>query len=565
MRITALGQAGLFVETKHGSVLCDPWFNPAYFASWFPFPSNEAIDRSTLANPTFLYVSHQHHDHVDPEFLREHVSKDTTVLLPDYPLDLLERELRTIGFTKFIHSKNYEPFEVDGLRFIIAASVAPTDGPLGDSGIVIDDGEMRIYNQNDSRPVDLYALIGFGPYDAHLLQFSGAIWYPMVYLYPQKMMDALGRKKRENEMARALRYASEINASYVVPSAGPPCFLDDDLFHLNDFDREPTNTFHDASVFLEYMQENGHDNGRLMIPGTLIEVTPGRCVTTHPFPEDEVAAIFSQKRAYLEAYQARQRPTIAAIKAGWSRGQVDILAELKAWFEPLIQAADITSVGINGRVLLDCETVAVVLDFQRREVYEWQGEAWEYRLAVAPELVEYEITHHVEDWINDLFLSCRFQAERVGAYNEYVYNFFKCLTIERLEYAEGYYSEKAHEHQFFEAEGYRIQRRCPHLRADLTRFGSIENGVLTCALHGWQFELATGRCLTSDDRKLFAQPISEAAQAEVAAAEAAQQSQAKSGGGGSLPASADLRAYRDDSRLIRDRCSHCWYDPKRKL
>ena len=95
---------------------------------------------------------------------------------------------------------------------------------------------------------------------------------------------------------------------------------------------------------------------------------------------------------------------------------------------------------------------------------------------------------------------------------------------------------------------------------------SIENGVLTCALHGWQFELATGRCLTSDDRKLFAQPISEAAQAEVAAAaEEDNQPQTTSGGGGSLPASADLRAYRDDSRLIRDRCSHCWYDPKRKL
>jgi len=211
-----------------------------------------------------------------------------------------------------------------------------------------------------------------------------------------------------------------------------------------------------------------------------------------------------------------------------------------------------------------------VLDFQRREVYEWQGEEWEYRLRVAPELVEAEIVDHVEDWINDLFLSCRFEAERKGAYNEYVYNFFKCLSLQRLEYAEGYYAEKAHEHQFFEAEGYRIQRRCPHLRADLTRFGHIEDGVLTCALHGWQFELATGRCLTSDDRKLFAQPISEAAQAEVAAAaEATQATQveqpAQASGGATLPASADLRAFRDDSRLIRDRCGHCWYDPKRKL
>jgi UDP-MurNAc hydroxylase len=553
MRITALGQAGLFVETKQGSVLCDPWFNPAYYASWFPFPSNEHLDLQALANPTFLYVSHQHHDHFDPQFLKEHVSKEATVLLPAFPLDLLERELRKIGFTKFIQSKNYEWFEADGLRFMIAASVAPTDGPLGDSGIVIDDGETRIYDQNDSRPVDLDALIAAGPYDAHFLQYSGAIWYPMVYLYPPKMMEALGRKKRENEMARALRYATEIGAANVIPSAGPPCFLDDDLFHLNDFDRDPANTFPDETVFLEYMAAHGHDNGRLMIPGTAIELTPGRCEVIHDRPEAEVAAIFTDKRAYLGAYKARQQPRIDAIKASWPRGQVDILAEIKEWFEPLIQAADITAVGINGRVLLDCDTIGVVLDFQRREVYGWNGEEWEYRLHVKPELIESAIVRHQEDWVNDLFLSCRFEAERKGAYNEYVYNFFKCLTLERLEYAEGYYSEKANENQFFEAAGYRIQRRCPHLRADLTRFSHIDDGVLTCTLHGWQFELETGRCLTSDDRKIFAQRLNDDGTMELGAQ------------GGSLPASADLRAFRDNSRLIRDRCGHCWYDPKRKL
>ena len=299
--------------------------------------------------------------------------KRRPVLLPAYPLDLLERELRKIGFTKFIQSKNYEWFEVGGLKFMIAASVAPTDGPMGDSGIVIDDGETRIYDQNDSRPVDLDALIAAGPYDAHFLQYSGAIWYPMVYLYPPKMMEALGRKKRENEMARALRYATEIGASFVIPSAGPPCFLDDDLFHLNDFDRDPVNTFPDETVFLEYMAANGHDNGRLMIPGTAIELTPGACDVIHDRPEAEVAAIFTDKRAYLEAYKARQQPRIDAIKASWPRGQVDILASIKEWFEPLIQAADLTAVGINGRVLLDCDTVAVVLDFQRREVYAVAG------------------------------------------------------------------------------------------------------------------------------------------------------------------------------------------------
>ena len=83
MDVTFLGQAGIFIETKYGSILCDPWFNPAYFASWFPFPSNEEVDLEKLRCPTYLYLSHMHHDHFDPQFLREHVSKEATVILPD--------------------------------------------------------------------------------------------------------------------------------------------------------------------------------------------------------------------------------------------------------------------------------------------------------------------------------------------------------------------------------------------------------------------------------------------------------------------------------------------------
>src|SRR4051812_26645436 len=69
VRITFVGHAGLFIETRHGSVLCDPWFTPAYFGSWFPFPRNDTLDRTPLLTPDFLYVSHLHRDHFDPAFL----------------------------------------------------------------------------------------------------------------------------------------------------------------------------------------------------------------------------------------------------------------------------------------------------------------------------------------------------------------------------------------------------------------------------------------------------------------------------------------------------------------
>ncbi len=509
MKITFIGHAGISIETQHGSILCDPWFNPAYFASWFPFPSNEQIDLEKISQPTYLYLSHMHFDHFDPQFLREHVWKEATVLLPDYPLPLLEKALRDIGFTKFIQLKHSQTIEVEGLHLTSVAMTAPTDGPLGDSSLIVNDGETCIFNQNDSRPLDLDVLSNFGPYDAHFVQFSGAIWYPMVYQLPQKMKDALARKKRENQMARALRYIEQIDASFVVPSAGPPCFLDDDLFYLNDLDRDPLNIFPDQTVFLEYIQEHGNDNGRLMIPSSVMTLTPGHCEITHPLSDHEVQEIFSRKRVYLEAYQARKRPVIEAAKASWPRGQVNIPAVLKDWFEPLMQQADITSVGINGRVLLDCGEQSTVLDFQQRAVYPWRGEEWEYRFGFDSALLESCIVRHVEDWVNDLFLSCRFVAERKGAYNEYIYNFFKGLTPERINYIEGYYAEQSLDNQFWETHGYRIQRRCPHLKADLTRFAKIEDGVLTCTMHGWQFELETGRCLTSDDRKLYSQRIDE--------------------------------------------------------
>lgn len=553
MQITFIGHAGMFIETRHGSILCDPWFNTAYFASWFPFPSNEEIDKSKIANPTYLFVSHLHHDHFDPEFLRDHVSKETTVLLPDYPLDLLERALRDLGFTKFLRTKNGVPVTVDGLRLMISAAVAPTDGPLGDSGLSVDDGEVSIFDQNDSRPVDLDMLANFGPYDAHFLQFSGAIWYPMVYLYPEKMMDALGRKKRENELARALRFVKEIGATHIIPSAGPPCFLDDDLFGFNDFDRDPKNIFPDQTVFLEYLRENGYEHGHLMIPGTVGMLTKEGFTIQHPLPDEQVRAIFTDKRGYLEAYQARKRDEIAAIKASWPRGQVDILSSLRDWFEPLMDKADLTAAGINSLMLLDCGETKIVLDFHTRKVYPWQGEEYDYFFRFDPALIESLIVRHVEDWINELFLSCRFQAERKGAYNEYVYNFFKCLSMERLQYAEGYYAEKAPVQTLWESHGYRIQRRCPHLKADLTRFAEIgDDGVLTCTLHGWQFELETGRCLTSDDRHLYTQKM-DAESAGGAVAEARSEGAVTHA---PLP-------QPESGASIRDRCYDCWYDPKK--
>ena len=50
VQVTSVGHAGFLIQTTAGSILCDPWVNPAYFASWFPFPDNSTLDWDALGD-----------------------------------------------------------------------------------------------------------------------------------------------------------------------------------------------------------------------------------------------------------------------------------------------------------------------------------------------------------------------------------------------------------------------------------------------------------------------------------------------------------------------------------
>ncbi len=306
-------------------------------------------------------------------------------------------------------------------------------------------------------------------------------------------------------MARARRYVEEVGASYVFPNAGPPCFLDPQLYHLNDVDNDPASVFPDQLVFLEHLLEHSIDKGRLSIPGTVVTLEHGRCEVSHPIGDDAVQAIFADKRRYLDQYQARKLPEITRRRASFQRHEVDdLVGALKRWWEPLLAQADRTCAGVNGRVLLEAGDEQIVIDFLDRRVDAWKGEQCRYRFRIDRGLVATCVARRLDDWVNELFLSCRFEASRDGPFNEYVYNFFKALSPERLQYAEGWYAEQEPEQEMIALDGYLVQRRCPHLKADLARFGQVIDGVLTCTMHGWEFDLASGRCLTSDDRRIQA-------------------------------------------------------------
>jgi UDP-MurNAc hydroxylase len=308
-----------------------------------------------------------------------------------------------------------------------------------------------------------------------------------------------------------MRYVEKIGARAIVPSAGPPCFLDPDLDGLNVIDGSEASIFPDQTVFLKMLDEAGY-HGILNIPGTEINVD-GSLAVTHPLPDADVDAIFSDKQAYIDRYQADWMPWLDEMKASWNPPSTDMLQTLKAWWEPLLEMAPTIRSQVNANVVLramapadgSAEQLDIVVDFPNGEVRKHAGEPFAFRFDIDRRLVETVVAQRAVDWSNSLLLSCRFVAWREGEFNEYVYNFLKSLSRERMKRAEAEAVRKvapfdpnsADAEPDIQLGDYIVQRRCPHRNADLEAFGEIDGDEFVCTLHGWRFDCQTGTCITS--------------------------------------------------------------------
>ena len=508
MRITGLGHAGMFIETLGGSILCDPVIGPSFFGSWFPFPDNRALDWERFGAADFLYISHRHRDHFDPRMLERYVRKDITVLLPDYPTDDLENDLRALGYDNIVYTPNGETLKFGDLKVMVTPLRAPSDGPIGDSSLSVDDGTASILNQNDSHPLDLDKLLSFSKPDAYFTQVSGAIWWPMVYDLPQDSKQHFAQLKREAQNKRAMYYIEKVDAPHVFPMAGPPMFLREELFRYNGYGEQNDSIFTDSRQFLEHMAEvRPEQKGHLFIPGTQVDLDHGVLeITQTLYSEAEIEHIYGEKWDYLAEQRDSRQDEVRAEEA--SRAPVlppdEMLAEIKAWWEPLLRRARTIRDGVGGNVRFCIGELDMVVDFPKAKVREYAGEECVYWYTIPADLVSTNIRDHEIDWSNSIFLSMEFEVGRSGKFNEFLTTFLKCLSRDRIEYVENWYAEQSDQTEDVQLGDWVVQRRCPHLRADLTKTGKIEDGVLTCSLHDWKWDLASGRCLTSQGHPIRA-------------------------------------------------------------
>ena len=501
MKVTALGHAGLKLQTGGATLLMDPWLSPegTFEASWFQYPDNSHLMTPALCQPTAIAISHEHLDHVDPWFLAQ-VPAHIPVIIPRYPSPVLKQKIRRGGERPIIELSQWEVHEIAPGLTIYFVSEPPQNH---DSAMVLQADGQTLLNMNDARlfPIqfrEIQARAG-SQIDMFAYQGAGASWYPMCYEYAPEHARELSRKKRLAKFAYCRRALKVVNPVMAAPCAGPPAFLDPELFPYND--EMEAGIFPDQQQVADWMAEKGAPNNVVLLPGDMWDLDH-RIKVADPHWRD---FSFRDRRAYLEAYAKRRRPHVEAVLARHPEPASSLWEPFRAYFEGLLKMSPYFNRRINMPVGFDvrgCGGGQWSVDFRPghegvKQGIHGSGYTFRFHSRWLPTIVDGSTP-----W-EDFLLSLRLQATRnPDLYNDHLLGLLKFADPESLKAVEDFEgAQKTDERITIVSEGklYRVSRYCPHAGNDLLETGEVlPGGILQCGAHHYDFDLRTGRCVNSE-------------------------------------------------------------------
>jgi UDP-MurNAc hydroxylase len=506
VRVRALGHAGLELTYNGVRVLCDPWFSPegAFQGSWFQFPENQHLLTSELVNPTAIVISHEHMDHVDPWFLAR-VPLHVPVIVPRYPSPILRYKVLSGGKRPIVELDSWQRYELaPGLEVFFVSEESPMNH---DSAMVLVAGGRSLLNMNDARLFasqlrNVRAELG-GKVDLLALQGAGASWYPMCYDYPEDRMVELCVQKRLAKLRYVQRVINIVEPLMSLPFAGPPCFLDADLFQHNQ-QLGDHGIFPDQFQVAQWLGDHGIDT-TILLPGDTWDAAQ---LVKEPSPVWDGYGQGDQME-YLLDYQGRRLGQVAAVKERYPVPSNSLWPAFEDYFGQVLTMNDYFNERIGFRVGFEIKGPGGgnwAVDFRPGHLGTYQdlGDCqylYRFDSRWLPAILEDRVP-----W-EDFLLSLRFSAWRdPDVYSDHLLGLLKFARPDPLTAVEAYETQHQTEETVevqIDGKTYRIQRYCPHAGQDLRETGElISGGILRCLGHNYEFDLATGQCLNGDTRPI---------------------------------------------------------------
>ncbi|NVJ05166.1 MBL fold metallo-hydrolase [Myxococcus sp. AM001] len=518
MHITFLGHAGFIVETAGALVVMDPWLSSrgAFDSAWMQLPCNHHLAplvREKLETPgkeRFLYVSHEHKDHFDPEFLATLRQRDFTVLVPRFHRSELQDVFARYGCKQVIACEDGHEVPIKGGYVKLFVS---EQGTNRDSAVMVRGDGQCFLNLNDCKLHDRMGRIAAeeGPIDVFSAQFSGAIWHPTCYEYPTETYAAIALKKRESKFEAVARTLEVLHPRAYIAAAGPAAFLDPAQFHLN---FEKVNIFPNATQLFAFLRQRlpqGKTRYLEPMPGDVLDAKSLAFVS-------QVAERVTPEnmKAYLHDYAKRQESVFRERRRNLLVAEVaEIHERLRVELQRKLDLLDLHErVGMPLYVeLTELPEQLLRVDFKARRVHVVANIQEEVRYTLKTSAADVgRVLDRKLTW-EDFLLSFRLRLSRNPDVYEPVLHGFLGVEIEDMrEFCEGIRStESQRERTVVEAGGRRfsIQRFCPHQGADLSE-GWVEEGrYLVCPRHRWQFDLEAGGACTQNTSSLCAELLPE--------------------------------------------------------
>lgn len=499
MEITYLGHAGFWVETDEAVILMDPWFTErgAFAASWFQNPRNDFLAdevRRRLADADkarFLYVSHEHQDHFDPDFLASLVLEDTTIIVPLFRNSRLRDALGKFAARSSVVCEDNKRIEFPGGYMVVFVD----DRELNrDSAILVRADGTTFLNLNDCKIHERVPEIveQHGPIDVYTCQFSGASWHPTSYDYPDEQYEEIVRSKRRSKFRAVVQSVLAAEPRYYLPSAGPPVFLDS---RLHDAMRDRETPFPSASEFYAYLGGEWPaiaDRFLNLSPGATLDLRTGSVQTDERSDassgRNSLDVYASDRAAVLAAIDERYRA--ATPETTWARLTRELERKLALFDLDLLTNRPLF-VG-----LVDHPGKWLRVDFGAKSVIEVEDipQTDYYRIAFPSWLVDDVMDGRIS-W-EDAFLSMRLDISREP--DEYDVNLQAFMLLDPEDYPSFVKSQRsvhpAHARAIAKVGDrcYSFDRYCPHLGGDLAQ-GWIEGDrYLVCPRHRWRYDPLDG-------------------------------------------------------------------------